>query len=274
MSGEGGFEGAGGVAISYRSWPAPGETRAIVVISHGGGEHSGRYEHVAARLCAEGYAVYAPDHRGHGRSGGPRARFDSIEPLAADLGRMVEIARAEHPGAPCFLLAHSMGAAVGLTYAFDGQGSLDGVVLSGALAKLDTQGLQRAAARVVARVLPGVGVYRVDPEAVSRDPEVVSAYDADPLNHHGQFPAATIVALDEAVSALPERLPELRVPLLIMHGASDRLTTPRGSELVNELAGSEDKTLLLYQGLYHEILNEPEHDQVLDEVVAWLKSHT
>lgn len=271
---EGSFEGAGGVAISYRSWPAQGQTRGVVVISHGGGEHSGRYEHVAGRLCAEGYGVYALDHRGHGRSGGPRMRFDSIEPLAADLGRMVEIARADHPGAPCFLLAHSMGATIGLEYAFEGQSSLDGVILTGALAKLDRQGLQRAAARVMARVLPGVGVYRVDPEAVSRDPEVVRDYDADPLNHHGQFPAATIVALDQAVSAFPDRLPELQVPLLIMHGADDRLTTPRGSELVDELAGSEDKTRRLYQGLYHEILNEPEQDQVLDEIAAWLGSHS
>ncbi|MEO8092147.1 MAG: lysophospholipase [bacterium] len=271
---EGSFEGAGGVAISYRSWPAQGQARGVVVISHGGGEHSGRYEHVATRLCAEGYAAFALDHRGHGRSGGARMRFDSIEPLAADLGTMVEIARAEHPGAPCFLLAHSMGAAIGLTYAFEGQASLDGMILSSALAKLDTQGLQRAAARVIARVLPGVGVYRVDPEAVSRDPEVVRAYATDPLNHHGQFPAATIVALDQAVYTFPDRLPELRVPLLVMHGAEDRLTTPRGSELVDELAGSEDKTLLLYQGLYHEILNEPEQDRVLDEIAAWLGSHS
>ena len=274
MRGEGSFEGAGGVAISYRSWPASGDERAVVVISHGGGEHSGRYEHVAARLCAEGYPVYALDHRGHGRSGGPRMRFDSVDPLAADLRTMVGIAAHQTPRQRPFLLAHSMGATVGLHYACDHQDELSGLILSGALASVDQKPPIRLAVRAVAAIAPGVGVFKVDPDTVSRDPEVVRAYEADPLNFHGSFPATTVAALQRVGEGFPRRLPALSLPLLILHGGDDRLTAPSGSRLVDELASSEDRTLHIYDGLRHEILNEPEQDRVLDEIVSWLAAHT
>ena len=271
---DGTFEGEGGVEISYRAWPASGEPRAAVVISHGGGEHSGRYAHVAQGLTAAGYPVWALDHRGHGRSAGERMRFDSVAPLAADLRHMVAIAAAAVPARRPFLLAHSMGAAIGLDYACDHQDELSGLILSGALASVDQAPPIRLAARVIARVAPGTGLFEVDPETVSRDPEVVRDYDTDPLNHHGKFPAETIVALDRAGRGFPGRLPGLRLPLLIMHGADDRLTPPDGSLLVDRLASSEDKTLRLYDGLRHEILNEPEGPEILSEIVAWLDEHT
>ncbi|MGI9020479.1 MAG: lysophospholipase [Solirubrobacterales bacterium] len=266
----GSFEGEGGVEIRYRAWPASGETRAAVVISHGGGEHSGRYEHVAVRLGAAGYRVWAPDHRGHGMSDGERMRFSSVSPMAADLRTMVAIAAREAPVRKPFLLAHSMGAAIGLDYACDHQDELSGIVLSGALAALDQKTSVRLAARAVARLSPGRGIFKVDPETVSRDPAVVAAYDSDPLNFHGSFPAESIVALERVGMSFPKRLPSLALPLLILHGADDRLTPPGGSRLVDELASSPDKTLKLYPGLRHEILNEPERDAIIDEIVAWL----
>lgn len=267
---DGGFTGEGGVEISYRAWPSGGEPRAAVVISHGGGEHSGRYAHVASALNEAGYAVWALDHRGHGRSGGERMRFGSVAPLAADLRRLVAIAAEAVPGRKPFLLAHSMGAAVALDYACDHQEELSGLILSGALASVDQAPPVRLAARAIARVAPGRGLFKVNPETVSRDPEVVAAYDSDPLNFHGSFPAETIVALERVGLSFPDRLPALTLPLLIMHGAEDRLTPPNGSRLVNELASSEDKILRLYEGLRHEILNEPEGPEIIAEIVAWL----
>ena len=266
----GSFEGEGGVEIRFRAWPATGTPRAAVVISHGGGEHSGRYEYVALRLTDAGYSVYALDHRGHGLSGGERMRFDSVAPLAADLRTMVGLAAGRVPVRKPFLLAHSMGAAVGLDYACDHQDELSGLVLSGTLAALDQKTPVRLAARAVARVAPGRGIFKVDPETVSRDPEVVRAYAEDPLNFHGSFPASSIVALERAGMSFPKRLPSLTLPLLILHGADDRLTPPSGSRLVDELASSRDKTLHLYPGLRHEILNEPERDSIIAEIVAWL----
>ncbi len=266
----GSFQGEGDVEIRYRAWPASGVARAAVVISHGGGEHCGRYEHVAARLVAAGYPVWALDHRGHGLSGGERMRFSSVAPMAADLRTMVGIAAAEVPERRPFLLAHSMGAAIGLDYACDHQDELSGLVLSGALAALDQKTPVRLAARAMARVAPGRGIFRVDPETVSRDPAVVAGYDADPLNFHGSFPAESIVSLERVGMTFPKRLPSLTLPLLILHGADDKLTSPSGSRLVDELASSHDKTLRMYPGLRHEILNEPEREAILDEIVAWL----
>jgi acylglycerol lipase len=264
------FEGEGGVRIGYRVWPTESSPRAAVVISHGGGEHSGRYDHVARRLNDAGYPVYALDHRGHGISEGERMRFSSVDPMAADLRKMVGIAAAAVPGRRPFLLAHSMGAAVGLHYVCDHQDELSGLVLSGTLASLDQKTPVRMAARAVARVAPGRGIFKVDPETVSRDPEVIAAYDSDPLNFHGSFPAESIVALERVGISFPKRLPSLTLPLLILHGEADKLTPPSGSQLVDELASSHDKTLHIYPGLRHEILNEPERDAIIDEIVAWL----
>ena len=266
----GSFDGEGGVEIKYRAWPCVGEARAGVVISHGGGEHSGRYAYVAERLGAAGYPVFALDHRGHGLSGGERMRFSSVDPMAADLQTMVGIAAAAVPKRKPFLLAHSMGAAVGLHYACDHQEELSGLILSGALASLDQKTPARLAARAVARISPARGIFKVDPETVSRDPSVIAAYDSDPLNFHGSFPAESIVALERVGMSFPRRLPSLTLPLLILHGADDRLTSPSGSKLVDELASSHDKRLHLYEGLRHEILNEPERDAIIDEIVAWL----
>jgi alpha-beta hydrolase superfamily lysophospholipase len=264
------FEGEDGVRIAYRLWPVAESPRAAVVISHGGGEHSGRYAHVAERLNGAGYPVYALDHRGHGLSGGERMRFASVDPLAADLRKMVGIAAAAVPAHKPFLLAHSMGAGVGLHYACDHQDELSGLVLTGALAALEQKTPVRMAARAVARLAPAKGIFKIDPKTVSRDPEVIEAYASDPLNFHGSFPAETIVALERVGISFPSRLPALELPLLILHGGDDKLTPPAGSRLVDELASSRDKTLRIYPGLRHEILNEPERDAIIDEIIAWL----
>jgi lysophospholipase len=126
------------------------------------------------------------------------------------------------------------------------------------------------AIKMVAKVAPGLGVFKVDSETVSRDPAVIRDYDEDPLNHHGSFPAETVAALQRTGLSFADRLPALTLPLLILHGADDRLTPPHGSLLVDELASSEDKTLRLYDGLRHEILNEPEGPEIIAEIVAWL----
>jgi alpha-beta hydrolase superfamily lysophospholipase len=268
--GEGAFTGEDGVEISYRTWLPEAKPRAAVVISHGGGEHSGRYEHVAWALNEAGYGVWALDHRGHGRSGGERARFDSLEPLADDLGQMIEVAAAEVLTGRPFVLAHSMGGAVALEYACERQQEIAGLVLSGPLVVLNTARPLRLAAAAISRVAPGLGLYRVDSEGVSRDPEVISGYDADPLNFHGSFPATSVAAMDRATRSFPGRLPSLRLPLLIMHGSDDWIASPQGSRLVDELASSDDKTLKLYEGLRHEILNEPEGPEIVAAITAWL----
>jgi acylglycerol lipase len=266
------FPGAGGVEIHAKWWPAK-RTRGSVVIAHGGGEHSGRYQHVAERLNKERYAVFALDHRGHGESGGAPGLIDSLDKTVADLGTLIGLADDEMPDKKLFLLGHSMGGLIALQYALDYGDTLDGLALSAPLAKLNAANpVQLAAARVVSVVAPSTGVFKVDSSTVSRDPEVVRAYDADPLVLHDKLPARTVTEIAAAINRFPERLPSLRLPLLVMVGSGDELVPPDAAEMVHDLAGSQDKTLIEYDGLFHEILNEPEQDEVLDDLVEWLTS--
>jgi acylglycerol lipase len=268
------FTGAGGVRIFWQSWLPDADPRAIVVIAHGAGEHSGRYEHVAERLVAEGYAVYAIDHRGHGRSDGPRALIDRMSNAVADVHTLVTLAASRHPGAGVFLLGHSMGGMISLLYAIDHQERLTGLVLSGTLAALDpAPAPQRIIAGILSAVAPKAGLLAIDPSLISRDPAVVGAYVEDPLVHHGKLPARTVTELASAIESFPDGVRTITIPTLIMYGTDDRLCPPRGSVMLGERIGAADKTVTPYDGLHHEILNEPEQERVLDDMCTWLAAH-
>jgi alpha-beta hydrolase superfamily lysophospholipase len=272
--GEDRLGGVGGLNIYWQCWlpePAP---RAVVVIAHGAGEHSGRYQHVAARLVSEGYAVYALDHRGHGRSEGARAGLDRMDKVVADLDALVVLAASAHPEVPVVLLGHSMGGAIALCYAMRHQARLAGLMLSGPLAALDAASPPvRMIANLLSALTPGLGVLAVDASLVSRDPAVVDAYVNDPLVHHGKLPARTVAELAKAVGSFPDGVGAITVPTLIMFGTADRLCPPAGSKMLAERIGASDKTFKPYQGLYHEILNEPEQDVVMDDICGWLAAH-
>jgi acylglycerol lipase len=267
---EGRFAGIGDLEIYWQAWLPDAPPRAIVLIAHGGAEHGGRYAWTAGQLVARGYAVYAIDHRGHGRSDGPRAYVDRVEHAVADLHTLAGLVAERHPAAPVFLLGHSMGGLIALDYALNHQDELSGLVLSAPLAVLDANPATRLASRALSAVAPRLPVYKIDGTTVSRDPEVVRAYDADPLNHRGMLPARTVGELATTVAGFPERLPQLRLPILVAYGTGDRLVDPTGSVLVAERAGSEDVTVIPYDGLYHEILNEPERDRVIADVAGWI----
>jgi acylglycerol lipase len=268
------FTGAGGLRIFWQAW-LPDETpRALVVIAHGASEHSDRYEHVAARLVAEGYAAFAIDHRGHGRSDGPRALIDRLDNAVSDLDQLGVLAAKRHPGAAVFLLGHSMGGTVAVRYAVLHGHRLTGLILSGPLAAIEAApAVQRVVARAVSVLAPGLPLVAIDATLVSRDPEVVQAYVSDPLVHHGKLPARTVTELAGAIERFPEQAATITVPTLIMYGTADALCPPSGSVMLSERIGAADVTVKAYDGLYHEILNEPEQQQVLDDMCAWLAAH-
>ena len=268
------FSGEGGIEIHWQCWLPEGSPRAAVVIAHGVSEHADRYSHVAARLTHAGYAVYALDHRGHGRSGGKRAVIDRMEHAVADLDTLIDTVGSEHPGVKHFLLGHSMGGGIALEYALHHQERIDGLILSAPAAAIDAATpLELAAGRVLSAIAPGVGVFPVDSSAISRDPEVVRLYDEDPMVFHKRLPARTVAELAGVIQTFPERAPSLGLPLLVMVGTADELVPPDAGRMVHGRAGSEDKRLIEYEGLYHEILNEPEQDRVMDDLVAWLGAH-
>jgi alpha-beta hydrolase superfamily lysophospholipase len=176
---------------------------------------------------------------------------------------------------PLFLLGHSVGGCISLAYAVEHQDKLDGLVLSAPLAALEAASLvERVAGHVLSLVAPKLGVISIDSTTVSRDPGVVRDYDSDPLNHRGRLPARTVHELAGTVASFPDDVVQLRLPMLLMHGTDDRLVPIDGSEMVEERAGSEDKTFIRYEGLYHEILNEPERDRVVADMADWLDAHT
>lgn len=264
------FEGAGGVEIFWQWWRPPGQ-RAAVVLAHGASEHSSRYAWAAEQLAERGYATYALDHRGHGHSEGPRAYVDRMDNVVADLDQLVDRATAAHPDAPLFLLGHSMGGCVAIAYTLRHQERLNGLVLSAPLAALEAASpVERAAGRVLSVVAPKLGVYGIDSSTVSRDPEVVRDYDADPLNYHGKLPARTVHELSQTVGSFPDEVNRLTLPMLLMHGTADKLVPPHGTEMIDERAGARDKTMIRYEGLYHELLNEPERERVVADIADWL----
>jgi acylglycerol lipase len=269
---QGELTGVGGLRLFTQAWLPDGTPRAVVVLAHGAGEHSARYAHVGERFMREGFALHALDHRGHGRSEGHRALIDRIANAVADLDQLVAQAAERHPGVPLYLLGHSMGGCVGISYTLSHQERLDGLVLSAPLAALEAASpVTRVAGKLLSRIAPRLGLFCVDPERVSRDPEVVRAYAEDPLVHHGKLPARTIGELASAVASFPARVPAIELPLLVMHGSADRIVPVAASLMVHDGALSKDKRLELYDGLYHEILNEPEQDQVMDDVVGWVQ---
>ena len=260
--------------IFWQAWSPDSGSRAVVVIAHGAGEHSDRYAHVAARLVAEGYAVYAIEHRGHGRSEGPRALIDRLGHAVADLDALITRATDEHPGPPLFLLGHSMGATVAVSYAIRHQDRLAGLMMSGPLAALEAAPPHmRAAARVLSVLTPGLPLVPIDANQISRDPAVVKAYVEDPLVHHGKLPVRTISELARAIDGFPREVTRITVPTLIMYGTADELCPIEGSAMLAANIGATDLTVKGYEGLYHEILNEPEQDRVLEDMCAWLGSH-
>ena len=240
------------------------------MLAHGLSEHSGRYEHVAAGLNARGYSLWALDHRGHGRSGGERAFIARFEDLVADLDSLVDLAAGELPGRRPVLFGHSMGGCLATGYAIRSSPKLAALVLSNPLATIRTAPGTVAVGRLLSRVAPRLGVYSVDAEGVSRDPEEVRKYVEDPLNFHDKVPARTVAELGDEVATFPELASRIDLPTLIMYSTSDPIVAPSGSEMLAERIASGDVTLRNWEGLRHEILNEPERDEVIGAIADWL----
>ena len=239
-------EGTLASGLYRQAWTVEEPVGAVVLV-HGAHEHGGRYRHVAERLAAA---------------------VDGVAELVRFTGE-------RHPGVPLFVYGHSLGGLIALQYL---TGTPDarvaGAVVSAAA--LDTSAanaVQRTVAPLLSRVLPDLGVLRLDAEAVSRDPEVVRDYRTDPLNHTGKVRARTGAEMMLATAAMPTRLRALTMPVFVLHGTADRLVPPAASEVVRAHAGSPDLTVRTYEGLFHEPHNEPEKDQVLADVVAWLDAH-
>lgn len=268
------FDGVNGVRIVYDVWTPDTEPRGVVVLSHGLGEHARRYDHVAQRFGEAGLVTYALDHRGHGRSGGKRVMVRHMAEYTGDFGSLLNTATAENPGLTRIVLGHSMGGGIVFAYGVDHPDDYDLMVLSGpaVAAQTGVNPIKILLGKVVGSLLPNLPIEDLDDTAVTRDPEMLAAYRNDPLVHHGKIPAGIGKALLLVGDTMPQRARALTAPLLVVHGAEDRLVPASGSERLVECVGSTDVHLKVYPELYHEVFNEPERQRVLDDVTTWIEA--
>lgn len=264
-----------GVALHLRMWEPPGAARGTVVLVHGLGEHAGRYQHVAEALTAEGWRVSGHDHRGHGRSEGPRGGLASPDDLLADLALVIDHVRGS---GPLVLLGHSLGGAVASRFVAEGLAPepapwhrpVDALVLTSPALDLGMNPAQKGLLAVMQPVAPTVAVGNgIKPEWVSRDPAVVQAYKDDPLVHN-KVTARLVRFLLDAGELVRARSASWKVPTLLLWAGADRCISPAGSAAFAAAAPTEVVRSRELPECYHEILNEPEQVEVLDEIRRWL----
>jgi acylglycerol lipase len=248
------------------------EPKAVILIVHGIGEHSRRYDHVTAAFTRHGYAVYAYDHRGHGKSGGERAHFTSFDLPVEDMRQVFQLVRQRHPNKKLFIYGHSMGSLISTLYVLRYPDDVAGFVSSGSPLGLE-QSQPALLVRVggwLSRIVPRARILPMDLSTLSRDPKVVEAYANDPLNDNRPVSLGMAREIIASSAQAYEKLPTLRMPILLVHGDADQLSPPEGSQMIYDRVGSVDKQLKWYPGLRHEIHNEPEQAEVIADILAWI----
>jgi acylglycerol lipase len=266
------FKGVGGLVIFSRSWRPAGKPHGGVVISHGFNSHSGQYGEVAERLVEAGLAVYALDHRGRGKSEGERFHVERFSDYVDDLGTFIKLVKAREPGLPVFLLGHSAGGVISSLYAIDHQSGLAGLISESSAFELPAPGFALAALKGLSRIAPHLRVLKLKNEDFSRDLQVVESMNTDPLIAGENQTAKTVAELVRADEQLRGDFPVIKLPLLILHGTKDKAARPEGSRFFSDTAGSIDKTLKLYDGGYHDLLNDLGKETVVTDILAWIGS--
>jgi len=264
------FDGTGGLKIFLRSWRPSGKPRALLVICHGVNSHGGQYLWAAEQFVKSGYVVYALDLRGRGKSEGERFYVENVAEYVSDVAGVVRIAKSRDAGVPVFLLGHSAGGVVSSVYALENQADLAGFICESFAFQVPAPGFALAAIKGLSHLAPRLPVLTLKNEDFSRDPKAVEALNNDPLTAHEVQPAITVAALVRADERLREEFPLITLPVLIMHGTEDKATICHGSEFFHKTVGSKDKTLKLYEGHYHDLLNDIGKEGVIADITAWI----
>ena len=262
-----------GLNMFAQSWQPDKKPKAVVCLVHGLGEHSSRYAHVGKAFSDAGFSLAGFDLRGHGKSGGQLGHFPSLEALMDDIHQLLQLASERNPGVPVFLYGHSLGGLLALNYATYRTHSLAGVIATGAglRSPLMAQKVKIMLSKILGGLLPTVTIPTgLDANFISRDLEVVRTYKEDPLGHSVATLSAARVGIG-AVERAFAHAPEFSTPLLLMHGAADKLTYPHGSQEFADLV-PENCELKFWDGLYHEIHNEAEQNEVFAFMIDWLNS--
>jgi acylglycerol lipase len=272
---EGNFKGVRNIDIYYQAWLPTGKVKAVLLITHGLGEHSGRYLNVVNRFVPLGYAVYAFDHIGHGKSGGEREMVKRFEDYTDTLTIYYDMVKGWQSGKPIFLLGHSLGGLTAAYYLLDHQAKFQGAVISAPLIKAGANVSQGTIimGKILSVLVPAAGLLPLDPNLISKDPEVVKAYVNDPLVFHKKIPARVAAEMLKAMIRVTAEAEKITLPFIALQGSEDKLVDPTSAQMLFDRAGSKDKAIKVYEGFYHEVFNEPERARVLKDVETWLKAH-
>lgn len=263
------LEGTGG-RIFTRHWEPQGAAKASLVLCHGVNSHGGQYLRAAGDFAARGFAVTALDLRGRGRSDGERFYIESIDEYVADLSLAIEHARSLRPELPVFLLGHSAGGVTAVTYALDHQDRIAGLICESFAFRVFAPNFALKLLEGASHLLPHAHVLKLKMADFSRDPAWVAELEADPLTLDETQPVATVAAFARAGERFEREFSRIRLPVFILHGTADKATRPDGSEQFFREAGSADKTLKLYEGHYHDLLNDLGREGVIDDIAGWI----
>ncbi|MDT3402020.1 alpha/beta hydrolase [Mucilaginibacter terrae] len=259
-----------GQQVYYRNWVPEGKPKGIVLIIHGLNSHGGYYQNFAAELVDNGFEVYAMDLAGRGRSEGERYYIADYHNVFADIDVLMNIASAACPSKPVFLFGHSAGGVFASAYAIENQFKLQGLISESFAFKIPAPAFALAAIKFLARIIPHTRLVKLNNKDFSRDSSFVLKMDKDPLLDNEKQPAKTMQQLLLASEYLKQGMPAIKLPILILHGTADKATEPAGSDYFMKHASSAEKQLKLYEGHYHDLLNDRYNGIVSRDILHWL----
>lgn len=266
----------GGLNLMVHHWPAI-MPKSILLIIHGYAEHGYRYDEFARLLNEHQIEVYSYDQRGHGASEGIRAYVERFDLLLDDLDKMIAFMNSQHRKIPLFLMGHSMGGLVVTKYCIERNvDGVKGLITSAAALKLDENlsPVLQFIAPLLGKIFPKLKTQKLDKTYLTRSEDNLKSYMNDPLNYLEGTRARTGAELIGSIKETATKFNKLALPLLALHGTGEKLTDYRGTERLYNESVSTDKELKLYNGLYHELIHEPEKEIVMDDIICWIESRS
>jgi acylglycerol lipase len=263
------IQGTGG-KLFVRSWQPAGKPRGVIAICHGFNSHGGQYLWTAEQFATDGYAVYALDLRGRGKSDGERFYVTNVNEYTSDLGAMIKLAKSREAGLPVFLLGHSAGGVIASSYALDNQSELAGLICESFAFRVPAPEFALNAIKGLSYIAPRLPVLTLKSKDFTRDPKALEALNNDPFIKGEVQPAITVAALWRADQRLTKEAGKVTLPIFILHGTEDKATSPAGSQLFHDTVGSKDKTLKLYPGYFHDLLNDIGKESVIKDIKEWI----
>jgi alpha-beta hydrolase superfamily lysophospholipase len=271
---DGYFKNQENQSIYFQNWLPEDPAKAVFLIVHGINEHSGRYDRFSNFFVNEGFAVYSMDLIGHGKSDGTRSYVKDFNNYLDDIILYLEKIKQLQPGSPIFLIGHSIGGLIATLLLIDHPEQFAGAVLSGSAVQVpdDVSPLFISLGKFVSFVLPKLGLLKIDLSGLSRNPAVVQDYKDDPLVNSGKFTARISAEINKSFDRVAGEGSQVKAPVLILHGGSDRIVNPACSHFLYALFSSEIKKLIIYDDFYHEIYNDPNYEQVYNDVSSWINN--